>query len=190
MVSDDHNKQRRTTVEDSAMMKPSGIDIRSRILGIALIALTVLLSGLVGTGDARTDRTDRQSVMPYGQQQRQSDFKKVTGTVKRMKHVELRGQGRENLVVQLRTKNGERTLVDLGDAEELEDIDIQKGDRISAWGRSVNIGDKHVFMAHKLRANGESFDIERRPVFQQSGRQGLREPRQRRGEFSSGGSLY
>lgn len=172
------------------MMKPSGIGVRSWTLGIALIALTTLLSGLVGTADARTDRSDRQSIMQQGQPQRQSDFKKVTGTVKKMKNVELKGQGRENLVVQLRTKNGERKLIDLGDAEELEDIDIQKGDRISAWGRSVNIGDKHVFMAHKLRANGETIDIERQQVSQQSGRQGSHEQRQRRGEFSSRGSLY
>lgn len=34
--------------------------------------------------------------------------------------------------------------MDLGDVEKLKDMDIQVGNRITAWGRSVDVGDKRA----------------------------------------------
>jgi hypothetical protein len=127
--------------------------------GMGLIAAAAFLASAAQTADARSNR---QSAMQEDQQSRRSsDWQKISGTVKRAKTVGLQGRDQENLVVQLETDRGRKKIVDLGNVEHLEDLDIQKGDRITAWGRTIDIGDKQVFMAHKLKANDETVHIER-----------------------------
>jgi hypothetical protein len=138
--------------------------------GTIITAASVLLALAVPAADART-RTDQPSGV---HEQRSGDWRQISGTIKQIKEVEVRGQDQDNLVVQLQTERGRKTVVDLGNAEKIEDLDLQKGDRLSAWGRTVNIGDKRVFMAHKIEANNERIDVDRRQVAPNSMRQGSR----------------
>lgn len=138
--------------------------------GVGAVAVAVLFTGAVQNTDALT-RTDRQSSMQE-QQRGHAEWQKISGTVKKTKHVGLRGRDQENLVVQIQTTQGGKKIVDLGNVEHVEDLDIQKGDRITAWGRSVDIGDKRVFMAHKIKANDETVEIERQQMSRQDSRMG------------------
>ncbi len=145
---------------------------------IGLVSLSALLIGGAVTADAamrseksRMQQDDRQS-------QRSSDWQKITGTIKGTKNVGLRNRDQENLVVQLQTKQGRKRIVDLGDVENLEDLDIQKGDKITAWGRTFNIDDKQVFMARKLKADGETISIDRPELSQLSRQQMGRQSRE------------
>lgn len=132
-------------------------------------------------------RSDRESGMQRDdrQSQRSAEWQKITGTVKRTKTVGLRNRDQENMIVQLQTREGRKKIVDLGDVENLEDIDIQQGDKISAWGRTFNIDDKQVFMARKLKANGETISIDRPELSQLSRQPGRQMERQSRGESQS-----
>ncbi len=136
------------------------LDRNPRRWAVAAVALSLSMLGGAITADAAKNRGDRGSSMQEEQSRRSSDMNKLSGTIKKTKNVGIRGQDRENLVVQLDTKRGKK-LVDLGDVDNLEDLDIQRGDKITAWGRAVKIGDKEVFMAHRLKASGETIDIER-----------------------------
>jgi hypothetical protein len=125
-------------------------------------------------GDVRT-HSDQQ----YSRDGRRSNhhgeqWKHISGTIKRSKQVELRGQDQDNLIVQLQTNRGDKIIVDLGNAEHIEELDLQKGDRLSAWGRTVNIGDKRVFMAHKVQADDETVEIDRKQMPKREMRQGGR----------------
>lgn len=125
--------------------------------------------------DVRT-RNDQQYSRDGQRRNHQGEqqWKHISGTIKRTKQVELRGQDQDNLIVQLQTNRGDKIIVDLGNAEHIEELDLQKGDRLSAWGRTVNIGDKRVFMAHKVQANDETVEIDRKQMPQREMRQGGR----------------
>lgn len=89
-------------------------------------------------------------------------MQKIMGTVKKTKKVSDKGGAEDSLVVQLKTQNEENmVIVDLGTVEKLKNVDLHVGNRITAWGRLVNIGDERVFMAHRLRTNDGTVDIER-----------------------------
>lgn len=146
--------------------------------GTIIMAVSALLAVAVTAADART-RADQPSGMQDQRSvqrgdERGSQWRQISGTIKKTKEVEVRGQDQDHLVVQLQRSRGGKAIVDLGNAEKLEDLDLQKGDRLTAWGRTVNIGDKRVFMAHKIEANNERIDIERRQTDARSMRQGSR----------------
>lgn len=65
-------------------------------------------------------------------------------------------------MVQLKTQDEENMiLVNLGNPEQLKQVDIQVGNRIIAWGRFIDMGDERVFMAHRLQTSDGALDIER-----------------------------
>lgn len=65
-------------------------------------------------------------------------------------------------MVQLKTQDEENMiLVNLGNVEQLKQVDIQVGNRIIAWGRFIDMGDERVFMAHRLQTTDGAIDIER-----------------------------
>jgi predicted small integral membrane protein len=130
-------------------------------------AVAALLALTFTAADARSRTDQRFGMDDQRSSQRGEQWKHISGTIKKTKEVEVRGQDQDNLVVQLKTNRGDRMIVDLGNVEHIEDLDLQKGDHLTAWGRTVTIGGKRVFMAHKIRANDETVEIERQ---QMSGR--------------------
>jgi len=150
---------------------------------IPVLAVSILILSAPHAVQAR-GQSERQSSMQQERQRSQGtqEMQKISGTVKRMKSVGVRGTDMENLVVQLDTKEGRR-VVDLGNAEDLEDIDIQKGDRITAWGHTVDIGDRPVFMAHKLRANEQTVQIDRESQFERASQREFQPTSQRKKSY-------
>ena len=139
------------------------------------VVAAALLALAFTAADARS-RTDQRFGMDDQGSSRGEQWKHISGTIKKMKEVEVRGRDQDNLVVQLQTDRGGRTIVDLGNVEHLEDLDLEKGDRLTAWGRTVKISDKRVFMAHKIRANDETVEVERQSLSRRDMRQRGREP--------------
>ncbi len=95
-------------------------------------------------------------------QGRGQEHRRISGTVQRTKTVGLQGRDEENFIVKLETQDGRSKIVDLGNAENIEDLDIQRGDRITVWGRTTHIGDQRIFLADKVRVNDETVTIDRR----------------------------
>jgi hypothetical protein len=152
-----NNGKKGPTMMQKSDMTPFGM------WGFAAVSLSAALAVTVLQAGAATLPPDHQPQM-----QQDLDMQKIMGTVKKTKKVETQGGDQEHLVVQLKLQEAESMIVaDLGDVEKLKDMDIQVGNRITAWGRSVNVGDKSVFMVHRLQTNDGMIDIER----QSSGRQ-------------------
>lgn len=133
------------------------------IWGIAIVGILVIPSGIVGSADATTCPSDRQSQMQANQ-----NSQKIMGTVKKTKKVVTHGSDRESLIVQLKTQEEEKNIVlDLGDEEKLQGLDILAGKRVTVWGRSVNIDDQYVFVAHRLQTTKGTINIECRRMSSQ-----------------------
>ena len=145
------------------------------------IGLAAVLSFLVGSGipaDASM-QSQRQFEMQGedGAGQAGERWRKVSGTIKKMKNVALNNRDQENLVIEVQSRHGRQRIVDLGNADNLQEIDLQKGDRITAWGTSMTIGDRQVFMARKLKANGKKIRLDRPELGQSSQQQTRRQQR-------------
>ena len=128
------------------------------------VAVAALLALTFTAADARSRTDQRFGMDDQRSSQRGEQWKHISGTIRKTKEVEVRGQDHDNLVVQLKTNRGDRMIVDLGNVERIEDLDLQRGDHLTAWGRTVNIGDKRVFMAHKIWAYDEMVEIDRQEM--------------------------
>jgi len=139
---------------------------------VGALSLVTAMAAAASPADAarfsdRPERDyDRQSSMQGEQQSHRyqgqhQDQRKISGTVQRSKTIGLRGSDEENLIVKLETRDGRTKIVDLGNAEHIEDLDIQRGDRITVWGRSATVGNQRIFLADKVRANDQTMNIER-----------------------------
>lgn len=118
----------------------------------------VVLGSAVYT-DASTQHSGAQREKDESPSERSAGWHKITGTVKQAKPVGLRHKDQENLLVQLETDKGRRRVVDVGEAKRLE-VDLKSGDKLTAWGQTMNFGGKEVFIARKLEAHGKKFSIE------------------------------
>lgn len=90
------------------------------------------------------------------------EMRKILGTVKKTQRVDTRDGDQEHLMVQLKTQDEENMImVNLGNVEQLKQVDIQVGNRIIVWGRFIDMGDERVLMAHRLQTTDGAIDIER-----------------------------
>ncbi|HEU4686071.1 MAG TPA: hypothetical protein VFS39_16310 [Nitrospira sp.] len=147
--------------------------------GASVLCLSTLLLGSGATIEAGMN-SGRQTGMDQNQgqdptqsqasRQEGSRWEKITGTLKKMKPVPLANSDQQNLLAQIETDQGRR-IVDLGNTEKLQDLDIRRGDTITAWGQTQKIRGNEVFMARKLQANGDKVFLDRPELAQQSGDQ-------------------
>lgn len=89
----------------------------------------------------------------------------ITGIVEATRKIKLRDSKQENLLVKIKTEKGRLLYADLGPAKDLDDLNIQKGDRITAMGRDIRVQDKRILMAIFVSADGETVSIDRREQF-------------------------
>ena len=113
------------------------------------------------------------------------NWQKVSGFVKKMRRYDVGNGEEQNLVVQIQTDEGRHRTVDLGNAEDLEDFEIDRGDRITAWGKVRKISGREVLVAKKLKINGEKITIDR-PAFSQAQQQAKQQGEQDQAEQSRG----
>jgi hypothetical protein len=88
----------------------------------------------------------------------------VQGTIQGFHHIYLRpSQGRreQHSLVKLRLQDGRTLVVDLGRKKDLDDLDLQQGDKITLHGRQGTIDGRSVFFADRVRAGGQTLRIAR-----------------------------
>jgi hypothetical protein len=100
--------------------------------------------------------------MGSGQGSRSSDsYREITGKIEATQKVTLRDSQQQNLVAKVKTDKGRTMVIDLGPASDLEDLHLQKGERITARGYNQNVRGGRVLVAERLQADGESMAIRR-----------------------------
>ncbi len=86
-------------------------------------------------------------------ERKSSKAQQVTGNVQRTKQVSVRGI--PHLVAEVAPQKGEPIAVDLGPKAKSRDIDVSKGDAITARGPITKAGDKPILLAQAVTIGGE-----------------------------------
>lgn len=79
--------------------------------------------------------------------QNKTGFRSVIGQVVDSRDLTIKGSQNKHRLLKLETPQGKRVVVNLGDATKLGQMQIAKGDRIYAVGKSARIGGKPVIFA-------------------------------------------
>jgi hypothetical protein len=110
-----------------------------------------------------SNRSRRGQFDDLDDQRSRSSQQEIRGEVLRTKRVEPRGIDTDVLIALIETDNGREAVVDLGPVDDLRDNDLRlhRGDRLTARGRFVSIGDQRLFVARSLRCNGQTVAIDR-----------------------------
>lgn len=108
-----------------------------------------------------SDQQASSSTQQSGQQQsgKQPQIARLNGTIEGVREMNLQresGAAGKHTVVKVKLDNGQTTVVSLGRSSQLGDLNLQKGDKIQAIGTKGSIGGETVFVAHSLKAKGET----------------------------------
>jgi hypothetical protein len=85
----------------------------------------------------------------------------ASGRIASVKRVGLRNRDVKHVVVMLETARNRRGIVDLGPADELQDLRLERGVRISVTGNVVGVGDRRVLMADEITMGDRNVQIDR-----------------------------
>ncbi|WP_447978293.1 hypothetical protein [Candidatus Nitrospira bockiana] len=88
--------------------------------------------------------------------------REVQGQVEAAKELKLRGSERKHLVARIKTDEGTRMAVDLGDRHDLQGLSIKDGQEIAAKGPVIRLGDKPLLVAQEVTADGKTAQIDRK----------------------------
>lgn len=140
--------------------------------GIVIASLAGLLAGpailavdgstLAQAGENQGKEKQVHSESAKDAQKRLTKERQVSGKVLDTKTVKFKGTDQQNLAALIRTsKNDRRLIVDLGPKSELKGINIKKGQKLSAKGAVVNIGDQQVLLANAVTRGDNTVQIDR-----------------------------
>jgi len=90
-----------------------------------------------------------------------SKFEKVDGTIIEMKDVKLAGFDEKHVVARIKNRENMVAKVDLGPKGRISDLDINKGQSVSAWGKRGTINEKYMLMAYWINVDGNRVSIKR-----------------------------
>lgn len=89
-----------------------------------------------------------------------AEIQQVRGQIQDIRLVPIRGVNTRNVLVLLRTQQGNKVVVDLGDR--LQGTDLNAGDELSARGDVADLGNRRpILMANSFRHNGSTYDVNR-----------------------------
>ena len=126
---------------------------------------SVFLAALAGlmlcAVPARVQGRQQDQQQQQQQQQRQQKDQTVQGTVKQMGQVQPEGEEEAHLILTLASDDGTVYLIDLGPADEAEQIadGIDRGDRVSVSGQRDWAGDQPVIRADQLRTDEGQYTL-------------------------------
>lgn len=112
----------------------------------------------------RSGQESAGSQVAQGSQARQGHTQTVQGQIDGFRHIYLRpqqGQRQQHSLVKLRLQDGRTLIVNLGPKRDLDDLSLQKGDRITLRGQRGMIDGRSVFFADQIRHGGETIQIAR-----------------------------
>jgi hypothetical protein len=91
--------------------------------------------------------------------QETAELNSVTGAVEDLTRINLAGMAGEHQLAKIRTADGRIARVDLGPVENLMDLGLRHGDRITVHGARGTINDKGILMAHRIEADGRTVSV-------------------------------
>jgi hypothetical protein len=100
----------------------------------------------------QTDRSSQQN--PESAKQH-----RVSGEITKTKKVSVADT--RHMVAVLRTSAGNQAIVDLGPVRDIDQLDLEKGDKLTVHGPSVKIGQRKTILAKKVSANGRTQETRR-----------------------------
>jgi hypothetical protein len=116
---------------------------------------------------------------PFGIDVAQRDLPRenidASGRIAMLKEVQLRGSDNKHVVALVQTGRNRRGIVDLGPAEDLADLRLRQGDRISVSGQVLGMGDRRVLMADELEKDGQTTQIDRSVTSRSQTRRAVRQ---------------
>ncbi|WP_119681631.1 EF-hand domain-containing protein [Indioceanicola profundi] len=141
----------------------------TRIANRLALAAAVSALALTGTAAAQQTQPPPQQGRQQAQQTQQSsmEYRQVRGTIVDAKRVNLRNSDKQAVLVLLETRNGQRTVVDLG--TERIGIRLREGTELAVRGRPVTVGSQRVILqANAVNYEGRGYDVNR-PASRQGG---------------------
>jgi hypothetical protein len=89
-----------------------------------------------------------------------SSQQRVSGEIRSMKRVTLQNDNQRHLLLLVRTEDNRRRIVDVGPESQLQNLDLQPGDTITAVGRFLRTRDGiPVLNAQRIESQGHSIAI-------------------------------
>lgn len=85
----------------------------------------------------------------------------IVGQIQRLKQIRNRTSGGQNLIVELKTTSGVRSIADLGPVRPLADLALTEGDTIRVVGHRENVGRYSVWMADRVNAGVNTVRLHR-----------------------------
>lgn len=130
---------------------------------LAFAGLTLAAIGTPVSAQSRIDRSEQQSRSRTSDQAEQQDQDTYSGTVNilRLKKVPIRNSDLNHSVALVRTDDGHQGVIDLGPADDLQELQLKSGQQIDVRGKSVRVGDRHVLMASRITSQGDALQIDR-----------------------------
>lgn len=86
-------------------------------------------------------------------------LKRVHGEILRARLARFRGYHEPYVVAQVRTRDGQRELVNLGPRSKVRELDVQEGDQIAMLVRPGLIDGRPAMIAEQLHARGRLVDV-------------------------------
>lgn len=103
----------------------------------------------------RQRQTPRDSATRHSRQPQ-----RISGEIVAMKRVHLRNDQQRHLVVLIETPQGSRRIADLGPVQQLQQLDLQEGDRITVQGNFLPTREgTPVLNARRVQSQGRSVAI-------------------------------
>ena len=100
-----------------------------------------------------------QQQQQQGQQRRAHQDRVVRGEIADLRHFELEGHPEKHTLVKIRFQDGRTQIVDLGPRDDLSDLDLTKGDRITVRAHEGRVLGHDVLIGDRLAVDGESLRI-------------------------------
>ncbi|HEV2293885.1 MAG TPA: hypothetical protein VGR35_08505 [Tepidisphaeraceae bacterium] len=122
--------------------------------------------------------TDKQKQQAKSQVSKESRQQTVSGQIQKTKLVKVRG-GKQHIVVaiqpqqqqqqqqqqsqQQQGQQGQTIIADLGNADDLKNVNPKLGDKITVKGPRAQVGKQQVILAKSVELNGQTKQINRNP---------------------------
>ena len=146
-------------VSDLDLEKGEQIKVAGEVARVA--GRKLLLAEQMKVGDKMFQIKDQNQLAASGKNTSRTGGRltSLDGQIEDFRKVSLGGSRDKNLIVRLQMKNGNRQLVDFGKNTELEDLDLDRGDRVRIKGERRSINGRTVIIARGITVDGERTQV-------------------------------
>jgi hypothetical protein len=119
--------------------------------------------GQQGSRSSQWASRDQEENSQYGRSSQQGGqsgtSQRISGKVTRTQRLDLPGMQESIQAVQLRTDQGQQVIAILGPEEDLQGIQLNKGDEVSVRGMRTWVNGSQVILARSVNANGQTAQV-------------------------------